>query len=195
MAAAADAAVAAAERRLVVVDGQLLATSGQLLATFSFPGLSVGIGFFPADLACAPLSCTLAGRFSRDFRYDNRLSPASAMLADAMRLIDERTRDGSRHFASLPQTASWGDPLRLCAAVAGRQDDQFCGGGARQGVARLPLPRAPFPDRRPRRRFRLFVRDPQCLDLILYQVGYHFERQLGERCSDSDWRNQAAGQS
>ncbi len=28
--------------------------------------------------------------------------------------------------------------------------------------------------------FRLFVRDPQCPDLILYQVGCHFERLLGE---------------
>ena len=35
------------------------------------------------------------------------MSHPSDRLADTMKLIDERTPDGSRHFAKLPKIAPW----------------------------------------------------------------------------------------
>jgi hypothetical protein len=112
-----------------------------------------------------------------------------------MRLIDQRTRDGSRHFACLPQAVSWGT---LCDCVLLLPDAEMINFVA-EGPAKAWLD---FRFRRHRflidardGRFRLFVRDPQCLDLILYQVGSHLQRLLEERTDDSDQSNSAAGQS
>ena len=108
------------------------------------------------------------------------LSQASAIVADAMKLIDTRTQDGSRHFATLPQVVTWGvvcdhilllPDARMINFVADWParawlDFQFRGHrfaiNARDGL------------------FQLFVCDPQCPDLVLFQVGSHFERLINE---------------
>jgi hypothetical protein len=97
-----------------------------------------------------------------------------------MRLIDERTPDGSRHFACLPRTTTW---RRICDHALLLPEAELINVVA-DGVAAAWLD---FHFRGHRfliqsheRRFRLFVRDPQCADLILYQVGCHFERLLGD---------------
>jgi hypothetical protein len=96
-----------------------------------------------------------------------------------MRLIDERTPDGSRHFACFPQTATWRCvrdhalllPQARLLNVVGDEGKAWFDFNFR-GHCFLIQSRE--------RCFRLIVRDPQCADLILYQVGCHFEHLLGE---------------
>ena len=102
-----------------------------------------------------------------------------------MKLIDERTPDGSRHFAKLPKIAPWEvvrDHVLLLgsARVVNYVDDD------------LAQPWLDFTFRGHRflihcheNQFRLYVRDPQCSDLILYEVGLHFERLLGDRLDEA----------
>jgi hypothetical protein len=105
---------------------------------------------------------------------DNLLSQAFARLPGIMKLLDERTADGSRHFASLPKITPWevvqGHVLLL--------------GGAKlvNCVDRAPPIWLDFDFRGHRfvvhrhdNQIQLFVRDPGCSDLILYEVGRHFE--------------------
>jgi hypothetical protein len=99
---------------------------------------------------------------------------------DAMRLIDERAPDGSRHFANLPKSTPWqvvrDHVLFLDSAkVVNYIDEQ------------VAIPWLDFTFRGHRflihsheNQLRLFVRDPQCSDLILFEVGTHFERLSGE---------------
>ena len=97
-----------------------------------------------------------------------------------MKLIDERASDGSRHFAKLPKISPWevvrDHVLLLGSAKVVNYIDE--------GIA---SPWLDFTFRGHRflihcheNQLRLFVRDPQCSDLILYEVGTHFERLLGE---------------
>jgi hypothetical protein len=101
-----------------------------------------------------------------------------------MKLIDERTPDGSRQFAQLPKIAPW-EVVR---------DHILLLGNAKvvnyitENVAR---PWLDFTFRGHRfvihcheNQFRLYVSDPQCSDLILYEVGTHLEQLLG--CVDCD---------
>ena len=96
-----------------------------------------------------------------------------------MRLIDQRTRDGSRHFAYLPQGASWGTLYDYVLLLPGAEMINFVGEGPAKAWLDFRFRRHRFLIDARDGRFRLFVRDPQCLDLILYQVGCHFQRLLG----------------
>ncbi len=96
-----------------------------------------------------------------------------------MRIFDQRTQDGSRYFARWPQAAAWADlcdhvlllPDAKIVRVLGEElarawlDFRYCDYhfaiGSCDGL------------------YRLFVRDPGCPDLILYQVGCHIESLLG----------------
>ncbi len=109
------------------------------------------------------------------------LSPASATLADAMKLLDERTLDGSRHFARLPKIAPW-EVVRDHALLLG--DAKLINEVGENGAVR---PRFDFTFRGHRflihsheNQFLFFVSEPQCSDLILFEVGLHFERLLEE---------------
>lgn len=111
-------------------------------------------------------------------RLHTPLSPVSAILADAMKLIDQRTADGSRHFASLPQTASWTALRDSVALLSGAELLNYVNPG---GIAAWID--FSFRDHRFRinaydGRFHFFVSDPQCADLTLFQVGSHFEALL-----------------
>jgi hypothetical protein len=97
-----------------------------------------------------------------------------------MKLLDERTRDGSRHFASLSQAVTWG---ALCDHVLHLPDAEminFIAEGPAQAWLDFHFRRHRFVIRARDGWFRLYVRDPQCPDLILYQVGCHFERLVEE---------------
>ena len=109
-----------------------------------------------------------------------------------MKLIDERATDGSRHFAKLPKITPWevvrDHVLLLGSAKVVNYVDE--------GIA---SPWLDFTFRGHRflihcheNQLRLFVRDPQCSDLILYEVGTHFERLLGEM-RDEDRRGKVEG--
>jgi hypothetical protein len=98
-----------------------------------------------------------------------------------MKLIDERTPDGSRHFARLPQitaiNAVRDHALLLENAKVVNYVDET-----------VAKPWFDFTYRGHRflihggdDHFLLFVRDPQCPDLTLFEVGHHFERLLGDK--------------
>ena len=108
-----------------------------------------------------------------------------------MRLIDQRTRDGSRHFASLPQAASWGALCDHVLLLSGAEMINLVAEGPAKAWLDFRFRRHRFLIDARDGRFRLFVRDPQCLDLILYQVGYHFERLLGKRSNEESKRGRS----
>jgi hypothetical protein len=93
-----------------------------------------------------------------------------------MKLIDQRIFDGSRHFAKLPKTTPWevveGHVLLLEGAKVVN---------AVSGTVATPWLDFTYRDQRflvhsHENELHLFVRDPQCSDVLLYQVGAHFER-------------------
>jgi hypothetical protein len=96
-----------------------------------------------------------------------------------MRLIDVRTSDGSRHFACLPKTCDWKklrdhigqlQGLEFVNLVVGRPEDPWCDFTFR-GPRFLIRNGGPY--------YHFFVGDPQCSDLLLFQVALHCERLLG----------------
>ena len=102
------------------------------------------------------------------------LSLASVIVADAMRLIDLRAADGSRHFACLPQDVAW-DAVRDHAL---RLPDAQIISSVSEEIA---PPWLDFSFRGHRflvqgrhGQLHFFVRQPHCPDLILFQVGQHF---------------------
>jgi hypothetical protein len=101
-----------------------------------------------------------------------------------MRLIDKRMQDGSRHFASLPKEANWSVVGNHVLLLPDAELINFIGEGSARAWLDFRFRRHRFLIDVCDERFRLFVDDPQCPDLILYQVGYHFERLLGGVADD-----------
>jgi hypothetical protein len=99
------------------------------------------------------------------------------MLA-SMKLLDHRTDDGSRHFARLPTPVHW---QSLCDHLARLR-------GARIANCVLPGIAAPWVEftyqghrfliRGQDGEVCLFVRDPQCSDVLVYRVATYCERLL-----------------
>ena len=95
-------------------------------------------------------------------------------LIGRMRLLDSGD-DGSRHFIDMPHVADW--------TVIGRQVLQWNGAKIINSVA-LVLQRGSISpsagtaslSKATAMPLRFFVADPQCPDLILYEVAQHFER-------------------
>lgn len=108
-----------------------------------------------------------------------------------MRLLDQRTNDGSREFAALPQTAGWEvicQHAQLlasadCPVSAGDEPGAWFEFGYRQNRFLLTAGDGVV---------RLFVRDPQCPDLILYHVGRHFEQLLERAAGDKGEKRKTA---
>jgi hypothetical protein len=113
------------------------------------------------------------------------LSPAPAIVAGTMRLVDERTPDGSRHFACLPQTAAWASVCDYAMALPSAKLVNFVNDAHAGAWLDFCFRQHRFLISAHEGRLRLFVRDPQCPDLILYQVGCHFS-QLLEEADDGD---------
>jgi hypothetical protein len=97
-----------------------------------------------------------------------------------MKLLDERTCDGSRHFASLPQRISWGTLCDHVLLLPEAEMINFVADGPAQAWLDFYYRRHRFAVRACSKWFRLYVRDPQCPDLILFEVGCHFERLMDE---------------
>jgi hypothetical protein len=96
-----------------------------------------------------------------------------------MKLIDERTPDGSRYFARLPKVSPLEIVREHILLLGSAEVVNFID----EGIA---SPWMDFNFRGHRflihchgNQLRLYVRDPQCSDLILYEVGVHIERLFG----------------
>ncbi|MEN6457609.1 MAG: hypothetical protein ABFC63_01655 [Thermoguttaceae bacterium] len=93
-----------------------------------------------------------------------------------MKLIDQRTANGSRYFSQLANAANW----------SGVRDHTLRLPGVKIANCVEPGPADPWLDfffrghrfviHGRQQSLHLFVDDPQCSDLILYQVGRHFEQ-------------------
>ncbi|MBU4271261.1 MAG: hypothetical protein KKA28_05295 [Planctomycetes bacterium] len=106
------------------------------------------------------------------------LSPVPVILTGAMKLIDERTLDGSRRFTHLPRVADWISVRDHVLLLPGAEMVNFIGGEMAQDWLDFAFRGRRFLIRGHDDHFHLFVDDPQCSDLILYQVGRHFEQLL-----------------
>jgi len=100
-----------------------------------------------------------------------------------MILIDERTEDGSRRFARLPRGATWEALTRHVRLLPNATLVHCMENDAATAWLDFTFRGHRFVIHRHESRFHLCVRDPQCSELILYQVGCHFERLLGSESS------------
>lgn len=101
-------------------------------------------------------------------------------LADMakMVLIDRRTEDGSRHFASLPKICTWHALCERILLLPGAEITDFVAGGERADRIGFTYIGHRFSVRDESGQFCFSVRDPQCPDLKLYQVAAHCEELL-----------------
>ena len=106
------------------------------------------------------------------------------MVVGVMRLIDKRTRDGSRYFARLPRAAAWADLRDHALLLPNAEIVNFVDLGSARPWLDFYFRRHRFLIHARNGPLSLSVRDPQCPDLILYEVGHHFERLLGKPGAD-----------
>jgi len=92
-----------------------------------------------------------------------------------MQLIDRRTEDGSRHFASLPKTCTWQALCEHVLLLPGAQIANFVASGVAEAWIEFTHQGHRFLVSEQGGQFRFLVRDPQCPDLILYQVATYCE--------------------
>jgi hypothetical protein len=97
-----------------------------------------------------------------------------------VKLIDERTPDGSRHFARWSHTASWEALYDHVRSLPNAEMVNFVSQQDAPPWLNFTFRGHHFVIHSHEGQSQLFVRDPQCSDLILYQVGRHFEMLLGE---------------
>ena len=96
-----------------------------------------------------------------------------------MKLIDERTPDGSRHFARLPKVAPWEVVRDHVLLLGSAKVVNYIADEAVSPWLDFTFRGHRFVIHSHENQLRLFVHDPQCSDLILYEVGSHFERLSG----------------
>jgi hypothetical protein len=116
---------------------------------------------------------------------DNRLSPVFGILAGIMILIDERTQDGSRRFACLPEEATWDQVRNHAALLPNAEIVNSVSGEHAKAWLDFRFRQHRFLIKTGDGRVHLFVHDPQCCDLILYEVGRHFEQLLADDDDDA----------
>jgi hypothetical protein len=97
-----------------------------------------------------------------------------------MKLIDERTPDGSRYFAKLPTTGPWELVRNHVLLLRSAEVVNYVGNELARPWLDFTFRGHRFLIRSHESQIRLFVRDPQCSDLILYEIGVHFERLPGK---------------
>lgn len=93
-----------------------------------------------------------------------------------MRLIDERTQDGSRHFACFPQETTWDEVCSHAALLPDAEIVNSVSGDHAPAWLDFRFREHRFLIKTRDGQLHLLVYDPQCCDLILYEVGRHFER-------------------
>ena len=96
-----------------------------------------------------------------------------------MQLIDRRTEDGSRHFASLPKTCTWHALHDHIFLLPGAQITNFVVERVEEPWIDFIFQGHRFSVNHRRGDYCFCVADPQCPDLSLYQVGSHCEKLLG----------------
>jgi len=106
------------------------------------------------------------------------------MLRGAMRLLDERTPDGSRHFARLPKIAPWEVVRDHVLLLRGAKIINDINRGAAATWLDFAYREHRFVIHCHESELRLYVHDPQCSDVVLFQVGSHLER-LAEKSRQS----------
>jgi hypothetical protein len=95
-----------------------------------------------------------------------------------MRLLDERTADGSRHFARLPMAVDWSMVIGHASLLSGARIANSTGDEIASPWFDFLFRGHRFLVRSHEDHVRLSVSDPQCPDLLLFEVGVHFERLL-----------------
>ena len=96
-----------------------------------------------------------------------------------MRLIDHRTEDGSRHFASLPKSCTWHALRDHVLLLPGAEIVNFVADRVKQAWIDFTYRDHRFSVNHREGKFCFYVCDPLCPDLILYQVASHCEGLLG----------------
>jgi hypothetical protein len=103
-----------------------------------------------------------------------------------MKLIDERTPDGSRHFAQIPKITPWEIVRDHVLLLRSANVVNFVADGPTRPWLDFTFRGQRFLIHCHENELRLYVRDPLCSDLILYEVGVHFERLLEVENSEED---------
>ena len=111
-------------------------------------------------------------------RCDILLSPVPVILTGAMKLIDERTLDGSRRFTHLPWVADWSSVRDHVLLLPGAEMVNFIDGEMAQDWLDFSFRGRRFLICGHGDHLHLSVDDPLCSDLILYRVCRHFEQLL-----------------
>jgi hypothetical protein len=93
-----------------------------------------------------------------------------------MMLIDERTPDGSRRFARLRTITPWEVVRDHVLLLENAKLVNFVGGQVTHGWLDFSFRGHRFLIHSHENLLHLYVHDPQCSDLILFQVGQHFEK-------------------
>jgi len=114
------------------------------------------------------------------------LSLASAIVADAMRLIDLRTADGSRQFACLPQDVAWDAVRDHALRLPDAQVIGFVGEEIAPPWLDFSFRGHRFVVHGRHGQLQFFVRQPHCPDLILFQVAQHFAELRKEQHDDAE---------
>ena len=96
-----------------------------------------------------------------------------------MKLIDERTADGSRCFARLPRMGGWATFCRHAGLLADIEWAPPIDGDLPQGRIAFCLGGQQFQAACHNGTIRLIVCDPLCPDVLLYQVARHFQDGTG----------------
>ena len=97
-----------------------------------------------------------------------------------MKLIDERAPDGSRHFAKLPKITPWAAVRDHVLLLNKAKVVNYIDAGIASPWLDFTFRGYRFLIHCHENQLRMFVYDPQCSDLILFEVGTHFERLVGE---------------
>jgi hypothetical protein len=96
-----------------------------------------------------------------------------------MKLIDERTSDGSRLFGRLPKTAGWQRLRDHVAALPGAEIVNFVNEGIAPAWFDFVYSDHRFVVRNGGDSYCFLVAEPGCSEVSLYQVGTHCETLLG----------------
>jgi hypothetical protein len=90
-----------------------------------------------------------------------------------MKLIDERTEDGSRRFAQLPLAAAWDEVCQHLLMLPGVEPAAAWCDKRPPGTLDFRFGGHQFRVHRRQEELSLLVCDPLCSDLLLFQIAHH----------------------
>ena len=95
-----------------------------------------------------------------------------------MQLTDYRTKDGWRHFASLPRTCAWQALSERILLLPRAEITSFAAAGETEARLDFTYQNHRFSVSQWKEEFCFLVHDPKCPDLNLCEVAYHCEQLL-----------------